>query len=64
MISSIIVLLILKVAHSWELGSWRTKRRMQIPEYPNVNKLNEVETILKSKPPLVISSEIDDLKIK
>ena len=64
MISSIIVLLILKVAHSWELGSWRTKRRMQIPEYSNVNKLNEVETILKSKPPLVISSEIDDLKIK
>lgn len=46
----------------WSPDSWRTKTKNQIPEYPNQEKLMEVERILSSYPPLVFAGEAKQLK--
>ena len=58
----IIILLNLGYTYSWELSSWRTRNKSQQPMYKDMTKLLRVEDILKNKPPLVVSTEIDELK--
>jgi 3-deoxy-7-phosphoheptulonate synthase len=41
----------------WSLGSWRTKRIQQIPEYPNKTDLAMVIKSIEKSPPLVFAGE-------
>ena len=59
---SIIILLNLGCVYTWELSSWRNRVKSQQPVYKDIKKLLRVENILKNKPPLVVSTEIDELK--
>ena len=47
---------------AWTPYSWKQKKCSQLPKYKNLQKLDQVETILANKPPLVISPEIDNLR--
>lgn len=60
--SLIIFLLSSNLVKSWNVDSWKSKPSKQIPNYRDKQKLERVENILKNKPPLVISSEIENLK--
>ena len=57
-----IVLIIIKSGICWTPHSWKNKPSSQLPKYRNFQKLEQVETILSKKPPLVISPEIDNLR--
>ena len=46
----------------WSPGSWRSKPRMQMPDYPNPKALAEVEAQLATFPPLVFAGEARSLK--
>ncbi|MEK6554978.1 MAG: 3-deoxy-7-phosphoheptulonate synthase class II [Bdellovibrionota bacterium] len=46
----------------WSPDSWRKKKASQIPQYPNQEKLAEVEARLASYPPLVFAGEARTLK--
>lgn len=46
----------------WKPDSWRSKRILQIPIYPDSQKLNDVEHRLASYPPLVFAGEAKRLK--
>lgn len=46
----------------WSPQSWRSKPRLQMPEYPNPEALAEVEAQLASFPPLVFAGEARSLK--
>ena len=61
-LKKIIFLLFLSGSNSWNLNSWKNKPSKQIPNYKDKQKLSQVENILSNKPPLVISSEIENLK--
>lgn len=43
-------------------SSWRNKSIVQVPEYPDLGILKEVENKLKSLPPLVFAGEVRKLK--
>lgn len=58
----ILVLIFLRTVSAWTPNSWKNKPCSQLPKYRNTQKLEQVETILSNKPPLVISPEIDNLK--
>jgi 3-deoxy-7-phosphoheptulonate synthase len=45
----------------WRLSSWRDKPILQQPEYPNLSRLQRVESQLRRVPPLVFSNEIQEL---
>ena len=45
---------------SWE--SWRSKRALQQPSYPDSEALESVLAELRSQPPLVFAGEVDDLR--
>lgn len=45
---------------SWE--SWRSKRALQQPSYPDPEALDSVLAELRSQPPLVFAGEVDDLR--
>ena len=62
LIRYIFVLVFLPIPLSWNINSWKNKPSKQIPNYRDKQKLERVENILSKKPPLVISSEIDNLK--
>lgn len=47
---------------SWEPDSWRHKHISQLPTYPDLLKLAEVERRLSCYPPLVFAGEADRLK--
>ena len=47
---------------SWDKSSWRTKKRLQMPEYKDLEELNKVENSIKSLPPLVFAGEVRNLK--
>ncbi|MGB0360532.1 MAG: class II 3-deoxy-7-phosphoheptulonate synthase [Endozoicomonas sp.] len=47
---------------SWNVDSWRTMPSLQLPEYPNQEKLTQVEKKLASMPPLVFAGEVNELK--
>ena len=49
-------------AQSWSTGSWRNKHVSQVPIYKNRVALLKVENDLKTKPPLVLSTEIRELE--
>jgi 3-deoxy-7-phosphoheptulonate synthase len=46
----------------WAPDSWRKKKASQIPNYPNQEKLAEVESRLAGYPPLVFAGECRTLK--
>ena len=48
----------------WEKSNWRSKPRVQMPEYTNKDVLNSVEKQLSSYPPLVFAGEARNLKEK
>ena len=45
---------------SWE--SWRSKRALQQPSYPDPEALDSVLAELRRQPPLVFAGEVDDLR--
>jgi len=50
------------MAERWTPDGWRKKPIMQVPEYPDLAKLNEVERQLSTFPPLVFAGEARKLK--
>jgi 3-deoxy-7-phosphoheptulonate synthase len=46
----------------WTPDSWRAKPIVQVPEYPDMQALEEVEKQLSTFPPLVFAGEARDLK--
>jgi 3-deoxy-7-phosphoheptulonate synthase len=46
----------------WHKTDWRTKPRVQMPEYPDAAKLKAVEARIASYPPLVFAGEARRLK--
>lgn len=47
---------------TWSSDSWRSKPIVQVPDYPEKDKLEETEERLSSFPPLVFAGEARDLK--
>lgn len=47
---------------NWTPDSWRSKPILQVPDYPDQDKLREVEDILSGFPPLVFAGEARSLK--
>ncbi len=47
---------------SWSPSSWRSLPIVQVPEYPDLDALKDVEGRLASFPPLVFAGEARDLK--
>jgi 3-deoxy-7-phosphoheptulonate synthase len=50
------------MANKWSPNSWRKKPIIQVPEYSNQLKLEEVENRLSGYPPLVFAGEARSLK--
>ncbi|KAH0777642.1 hypothetical protein KY290_009053 [Solanum tuberosum] len=48
----------------WSLESWKSKKALQLPEYPNEENLEIVLKILESNPPLVFAGEARSLEKK
>ncbi len=46
----------------WTPNSWRQKKVIQVPQYPNAKELEKAEARLASFPPLVFAGEARDLK--
>ena len=46
----------------WKKSDWRKKSRVQMPDYQNINVLNDVEKQLSKYPPLVFAGEARNLK--
>ena len=49
------------MANNWSPDSWRGKPILQVPEYPDAAKLEEVEKTLSGYPPLVFAGEARNL---
>ena len=47
---------------AWAPDSWRTRRALQLPQYPDLAALAAVQDELRALPPLVTSWEIQSLK--
>ena len=52
------------MAQPWRMDSWRGKPILQVPEYPDLAALEEVERNLRNYPPLVFIKEVRSLKEK
>lgn len=50
------------MSDKWTPASWRTKPIMQVPDYPDPNRLSGVEARLATYPPLVFAGEARKLK--
>ena len=50
------------VAPCWSPESWKQYPSLQIPEYPDVAKLEEVKSRIRASPPLVFGGEIRALR--
>jgi 3-deoxy-7-phosphoheptulonate synthase len=50
------------MAQSWSPDSWRLRPAQQLPEYPDPEALDGVETLLRNYPPLVFAGEARRLK--
>ncbi len=48
----------------WTPSSWQSKPIVQVPVYPDLGKVADVEVQLKSFPPLVFANEVRDLTKK
>lgn len=49
---------------SWKLDSWKTKKALQLPEYPDQNEVDQVLQTLSSFPPIVFAGEARHLEEK
>lgn len=49
-------------SNDWNLDSWRDKPIKQQPNYPDANALQQVETQLRTVPPLITPEEVRSLK--
>ena len=47
---------------SWNPTSWRDYPILQVPEYPDQNAVDAVESRLSQKPPLVFAGEVQNLR--
>jgi len=47
---------------AWSKSDWRSKTRIQMPDYPDTGALNAVEERLSSYPPLVFAGEARKLR--
>ncbi|HZJ11300.1 MAG TPA: 3-deoxy-7-phosphoheptulonate synthase, partial [Methyloceanibacter sp.] len=52
------------MAPRWSPDGWRSRPIEQIPAYPNMTALDEVEQQLATFPPLVFAGEARELKAK
>ena len=52
------------VSTRWTLDSWKTKKALQLPEYPDENELQQVLQTLESFPPIVFAGEARSLEDK
>lgn len=48
----------------WSVDSWKTKKALQLPEYPNQEELKSVLEIIEAYPPLVFAGEARNLEEK
>ncbi|KAL2927120.1 Phospho-2-dehydro-3-deoxyheptonate aldolase 1 chloroplastic, partial [Bienertia sinuspersici] len=46
----------------WSIDSWKSKKALQQPEYPNPTELDSVLKTLESFPPIVLSGEARSLE--
>ena len=53
-----------EMTSEWKKTGWRSKQRVQMPEYLDQAALNAVEARLSSYPPLVFAGEARSLKAK
>ena len=47
---------------TWQPNSWRSFPIQQVPEYPDLDRLNAVEKIISGRPPLVFAGEAQSLR--
>ena len=47
---------------NWNLDSWKKHVAKHLPDYENIDELDEVENKLASFPPLVFAGEVRSLK--
>ena len=47
---------------SWDSKNWRTKPRVQMPAYSDLDELVSVEKSLEALPPLVFAGEVRNLR--
>ena len=52
------------MVQTWTASGWRTKPRIQMPEYPDAGQLKHVEQQLSALPPLVFAGEVRKLQRK
>lgn len=52
------------MTHGWTKSTWRSKPRIQMPDYPDQTMLAQVEAQLSKYPPLVFAGEVRALKRK
>lgn len=52
------------ISTRWTLDSWKTKKALQLPEYPDQNELDKVLQTLESFPPIVFAGEARGLEEK
>ena len=50
------------MSKGWNKSDWRSKPRVQMPDYPDADALNAAETQLAKYPPLVFAGEARRLK--
>ncbi|MGB7320713.1 MAG: 3-deoxy-7-phosphoheptulonate synthase, partial [Albidovulum sp.] len=50
------------MTQGWMKSDWRSKPRVQMPDYPDQSALNAVETQISAYPPLVFAGEARKLK--
>ena len=47
---------------TWQPNSWRSFPIQQVPEYPDLDRLNAAEKIISGRPPLVFAGEAQSLR--
>ncbi|BFG35511.1 hypothetical protein CerSpe_217850 [Prunus speciosa] len=52
------------VSGKWSVESWKTKKALQLPEYPDQNELETVLQTIESFPPIVFAGEARHLEEK
>ena len=50
------------MTQSWEKSGWRSKPRIQMPDYPDASKVEGIEKQLNELPPLVFAGEVRQLQ--
>jgi 3-deoxy-7-phosphoheptulonate synthase len=48
--------------NSWSVESWKTKKALQLPEYPNKEELDSVLQTMETFPPIVFAGEARHLE--